>query len=526
MLSSNRLRRLLAAFFLFVLVELGTWLTILVWAHDVGGPGFVGVVAAVQLVIAAAAAPVLASIGDRLPRSRALSLSYLGMAGLTTVTGAALLADAHPLIVLALASLVSAAFSVGRPIHASLIPDLADEPADAVAANVVSSTLEGAGGFAGPALAGLMLVWTVPGVVFLVLMAGVALGSVLVAGMGRVSRAGALQAESDGGILAAFKLLARTRSQRYVVILGAVSAVAVGALDILAVVLAIDVLGLGDSGAGYTVSLLGLGGLLGGLVAASMVGRRLAPVLVAAAAVRGGALLVLGLQPGWVLLLVASGAGFSVVDVGVRTLLQRLTAPDVMSRTFGVLEGLGLAGLAVGSLAAAGLVATVGVQTALLGFGALLPVTVLVGYKIFASADREADVPTDVIRALGSVALFGLLAPPTLEMMARRSRIVQFETGGTIIQEGEHSRHVLAIVEGALDVEKGGRFLARLGAGDVVGEIAALHDVGRTATVTARSDVKAISIPGDAFVSAVRGETDAWSLSSSVAGRRLAEQEG
>ena len=179
-----------------------------------------------------------------------------------------------------------------------------------------------------PALAGLLLVWSEPGLVFLVLVIGVTAGPVMVSGVGHVPRAGGLGEAAGGGVLTALP------TQRFVVGLGAASAMVMGALDILAVVLALDVLGLGEAGAGHTVSLLGPGGLAGGVLAVSMVGRRLAPVLVAGALLRGVALMILGVEPGWLFLLLLSGSGFSLVDAGIRTLLQRLSAPDVMSRVF------------------------------------------------------------------------------------------------------------------------------------------------------------------------------------------------
>ena len=92
-------------------------MAILVWAYEVGGPGFVGVAAAVQLVFAAVAAPILSLLGDRMPRGRALALSYAGMGAMMAVTGAALIADAHTIMALAVASMTAATFSVGRPLH-------------------------------------------------------------------------------------------------------------------------------------------------------------------------------------------------------------------------------------------------------------------------------------------------------------------------------------------------------------------------------------------------------------------------
>jgi MFS family permease len=515
---------LLGAFLFSSLAEFGTWVSILVWAHEVRGATFVGVVAAIQLVFAAVTSPVFSLIGDRLSRARALSVAYFGMALSLAATGVALMDDWGIVVSLVLASIAASTFSVVRPIHASLIPDLSDEPADAVAANVVSSTMEGGGTFLGPALAGAILVISAPGMVFVVTAVGALMSAMLVSRIGSVPRAGALGGEIGGGVIAAFHMLRRLPAPRFVILLGGMSQLVAGSMDILTVVLAIEILGLGESGAGFVVSLLGLGGLVGGVLAASVVGRSVGPVLVVGAIVRGVALVALGAEPGWLVLLLVIGAGFSLVDIGVRTLLQRLVAPDAMSRAFGVLESVSLLGLAGGSLLASGLIAVSGASTAFVIFGSLLPLTVALGFRLLAVADREADIPSDVIAAFERVGLFSLLAPPSLESLARRSRIARYGTGSTVIVEGEMSRFVLLVVEGGLDVTKAGNLLATLGPGEIVGEIAALHDVPRTATVKATEPVLAISVPGDAFVQAVRGETAAWSMSTSVAGQRLAQQ--
>ena len=517
---------MLGSFFFFSLAEWGTWVAVLVWAHGAGGAGFVGVVAAVQLLFAAVAAPVISSIGDRMSRVRALAMTYAAI-GLSLVgTGVVLIWRMPDLVILAASSVATALISVGRPIHASLIPDLSSEPADAVAANVVSSMVEGAGTFLGPGFAGLVLLVSGPGVVFAVLGAGVLVGAVIAAGMGHVARAGMLAAESASGVIAALRVLRRTPTQRFMLLLGGTSQLVAGAVDVFSVVLAIEVLSIGESGAGLAMSLVGIGGFAGAMLAASMVGRRLAPVLLGGALLRGMALMMLGVKPAWMFLFVVVGAGLSIIEVGVRTLLQRLAAPDVMSRVFGVLEGVCLLGLAGGSLLASGLIAAFGVQAAFVFMGSLVPMVVIVGYRLLVTADRKADLPEEVLEALGDSEMFGLLPPATRELLARRSRIQQFVPGEVLIREGELGTNVLLLTHGSVQVTKDDRHLANLGAGDIVGEIAALHRVPRTATVTAHGPVTAIGVPGDAFVAAVQGETEAWSLTSGLSGRRLAQQQG
>ena len=62
--------------------------------------------------------------------------------------------DGPPLVVIALAVLVGLVGGPFRPAQTALMPSLAHEPRELIAANAVSSTLESLAFFVGPALAG------------------------------------------------------------------------------------------------------------------------------------------------------------------------------------------------------------------------------------------------------------------------------------------------------------------------------------------------------------------------------------
>src|SRR3990172_79363 len=152
-----------------------------------------------------------------------------------------------------------------------------------------------------------------------------------------------------------------------------------------------------------------------------------------------------------------------------------LTSRDIMSRVFGLLENLSMAGLAAGSLLPPVIARAIGLPGALTVFGTLIPASAALGLRRLASADRNADVPSEVLAALARVPMFSALGPPTLESLARRGRIVEFDSGSLVLTEGEVPDHVFLVVDGSLEVTKGGRRLAFLGPEDVVGEIAAIH---------------------------------------------------
>src|SRR2546421_8106286 len=116
---------------------------------------------------AAFSGPFVGALADRYPRERVLLLAYLGRSLALAASAAAALTKL-PLAVFALAGVVTVVSSVSRPCEWSLRAALARTPHELAATNVAGSMVEGVSVFVGPALAGILLAKTSPGVVFLV----------------------------------------------------------------------------------------------------------------------------------------------------------------------------------------------------------------------------------------------------------------------------------------------------------------------------------------------------------------------
>lgn len=95
---------------------------------------------------------------------------------------------------------------------------------------------------------------------------------------------------------------------------------------------------------------------------------------------------------------------------------------------------------------------------------------------------------------LRSVDLFRELSESELEDVARRAKDVHFEAGRQIVTEGEAGVGFHIIIDGEATVTGGGRDIGTLKAGDYFGEISLVDRGPRSATVTATTDVRTLSI--------------------------------
>lgn len=512
--------------------ELGDWATtiaVAVYAYEVGGAAAVGLLGLVRLLPAAFGAPFTSVLADRFPRQRVMLVADLLRSAALALAAVAAFVDLPAPVIFGAVSFVALVATAFRPAQAALVPSLARSPEELTAANVVSSTVESVASFAGPAIGGVLVATTDTGVA-LAVTAGTFLWSALLVGRiegpKREEEAEERPAERiAASVLAGFRTILGSGGLRLLVGLFAAQTLVYGALSVLLVVTALELLDLGDSGLGYLYSALGIGGLVGAALSAGLVGRsRLATAFGLAVVAWGAPIALIGVwSEAWlvIVLLAVVGAANTVVDVSGLTLLQRAVPDEVLARVFGVLETLVLAAVALGAAIAPALVSGLGTRGALAVTGAFLPLATLLVWTRLRAIDDLASAPTEELRLLRGLPLFAPLPGPALEHLAGSLKSLQVEPGHEVVRAGERGDSFYIVADGRLAVENTDGTSSELTSGDCFGEIALLRDVLRTATVRAVGDVRLLVLERDEFVGAVSGHPASAEAADALVAARL-----
>ncbi|MGA8709878.1 MAG: Crp/Fnr family transcriptional regulator [Thermoplasmata archaeon] len=99
---------------------------------------------------------------------------------------------------------------------------------------------------------------------------------------------------------------------------------------------------------------------------------------------------------------------------------------------------------------------------------------------------RSVDFPAgQIAERLGNVSILANLTDRQLKKLSKWVKVREFSEGETIVKRGEGGLGLFLILEGAAEVRRGSRKLARLGVGQFFGEMALFDDQPRSADVVA-----------------------------------------
>lgn len=507
-----------------------------IYGFEAHGAVGVGIVALVRYLPAALASPLIGPLIDRYPR-RSIMLASGAASATVLIAAAAVTALGAPTALVFVFPALYAVASCGYgPAHAALTPTLVKTPQALSASNVTHSAMDNVGALLAALVAGFLLGPTSPAFVIAVAAAAAVLVILFLTQVkqDRRPRYGEEEGEGVAGAFREVTLGLRTLTEHPTLLLSSFAVALLfffeGLADVLVVVLALDLLGLGQGSVGFLNATWGVGALVGAVALALLLDRgRLVVAIVGGSALIGAAAALPGISPepvpaylGWL----GVGIGFVFVEVAAKTLMQRLGSDETFGRVVSSLEAMRLSALALGSIAAIALDELLGIRAALLVAAGIVPLFALFAWRRLRAYEVGAPVAEEHYRLLRDNAIFAPLPLATLERLSHDLVGLEVPADTEVIVQGEIGDQFFLIESGQVEVIENGVFRRREGAGESFGEIALLHDVPRTATVRTAVDTRLLALGRDQFLLAVTGHRRSHQLARAVVGERWPVEPG
>ena len=482
-----------------------------VYAFEEGGVGALGIAALVRTAPAGAFGAVLVG---RFAGRRRLHLMLQANATRALLLGAAALAAAAHASVVVVAGLLGIGALAGTlhwPAQSAALPDLAWETSDLARSNVLLSAIENGASLVGPLVAALAIALSSTSAALAAAAVACGVGTVALLPLLTIPPARPpLPRGERGAALAGFRTTRRTRGAVVLLAVLFVGFVAIGALRVLTVPIAFELVGLSDDGVGALRAAMGFGGVLGAFVAQWALGRdriaRTITLCFAGWAIATVVLAFTSIAAGAAALLLVAGGAVTLVDVAVLTLVQRIVRDRELDAVIGVLEGVWWAALGTGGVVAGGLSAWTSTRWAVAVVAVALAAAAVGSGWALRRVEAALGPPTERLDALRGVQLFRGLSTLALERLALDLEPARYAAGAPIVQRGEVGNRFFIITTGSVAVRTP-RLVRHLGRGRSFGGIALLRDVPRTASVRAIDDVTLFTLDRADFLRAITART-------------------
>ena len=128
-------------------------------------------------------------------------------------------------------------------------------------------------------------------------------------------------------------------------------------------------------------------------------------------------------------------------------------------------------------------------------------------------------------KLLGQVPFFAGLSKKELEQVATIADELDFPAGKVLIREGDRGREFFVLVEGTVEITRGGETLDTRDAPEFFGEIALVVDRPRVATVTTVTPTLALVLTDRAFKSLLQRSPEIALKVLQAVGERLPPDE-
>lgn len=499
-----------------------------------GGATAVGAVTAARMVPAALMSPFAATLADAVRREFVLIAIGVVRAAFLGAAAAVLALSGPVAAVYGLAIVATIAQTLFRPAHSALLPALCTSPQQLTSANAVRGMLDAVATLGGPLAAAVLLATSGAASVF-----GAAAAMSLVGGLVVLSlrydvppRTDRSAARAARGLLQGFASIAGDHGGLLLVTaLGAAQTFTRGALSVLSVVVAIDLIHTGAAGVGVLNAAVGVGALVGSIATFRLLrGGGLAAWLGIGVALWGLPLILLAVFPEQLLaiaLIAVIGFGNALIDAGGFTLLARLADEAVMARMFAAFEAILTLVMAAGGLLSPLVIHFLGLRSALVAIGCVAPAAVAARWAALRRLDARMRVRNSDIEILHHVPMLRVLPQATIEQLAGALEHSELEPGRAFFDQGDSGDRFYVIETGSAEVLRDGRPIGTLRAGDSFGELALLRDGVRTATIRATADgpIRVSILPRLAFLTAVTGYPASATTAGEVVAGHLARDE-
>jgi MFS family permease len=504
--------------------SIGDWLylvALLVIIWDLSNdPVVLGIVGAARILPYIFLSIPAGIVADRFDRRLVLLTTDIIRGTLMVVIAGVILAGLPVILVVVLAIIATCFSAFFSPAIGAYLPTLVHDESELGPANSAWSSLDNLAFFIGPALAAVIL-GIFSSIAFAILLDAVTFAFVAFIlwrlPPGRPITTAQPDSASEGPPTSGRQRLADAyrpirRPLSGLIVLNLATGFVFGGLGVMTVILATDIYQTGEAGTGLLNSAIGIGGVVGALIAGVVVlRRRLGPPLIVGAVLMLLGLVALGGVNSFAVALgaiaLASGASL-LLEIISTTLLQRIVPDELRGRTIGIMETVAIAAYSVGAF----VMPVFGASDPAVVLSASGVIVILAGVICVVLLGRFAvqglDVPAAVQR-IAQVDLFAALPPANLESAMRAAVIRDVAAGTIIIRQGDEADFFYVIDHGRVEVTQvagegaTARVLRQMSAGEVFGEIGLLSGIPRTATVTALTAAKLVVLDKEAFLDLV-----------------------
>ena len=444
-----------------------SWRYLVIVYRETGDPAILGLFSAVRLLPYILLSIPAGLVADRFDRRMVLLVGDLGRGACMVLMAWVVAVGGSVIWVMVLAIVAACGSTFFYPAIGAYIPSLVADERELGPANSAWATLDNLGFIIGPAIGGVLLM--TGGVVAAFLLNAISFVVIAVVlwrlppARPRAQAAGSSSEPDDPEIthrargVESRSLRRSIRPLTGVAILQAVSWVLEGAVTVLTVILAIDVLKAGEGTTGTLNAAIGVGGVAGAVIAGLLVLRRrlTVPILVGGLALALG-FAALGVAPSLPLVFVAiavNAAGHLVLDVLVATIIQRVLHESALGRGNGIIQTVGSIGEAAGALVVPAGIAVFGLTPtltvgAVFGVGGVAVALVLIG-----AATTRPESPFEATFArVTRLPLFAGVPAARLERALGQLRARPTLAGEVVIRQGDAPDFCYLVQSGAFVV--------------------------------------------------------------------------